>query len=163
VIAINKIQIMSGIPYHTIWATGAKATLRILPMVSCRTRVPTWMAPSPSLSSLQVMARIRTRRPSKKFAAFSCSMQSNADYKELVRSERQSGTYRCKIAAKILSGGLVSDIVDRELSVCQPLTNGTESPLLDRMPPKLADFSLTVWLPSRSRADPPLDRSTKAK
>jgi FAD/FMN-containing dehydrogenase len=37
------------------------------------------MGPSPSLSSPQVIARIRTRRPFREFAAFSCSMQSIAN------------------------------------------------------------------------------------
>jgi hypothetical protein len=38
-------------------------------------------------------------------------------YEELVRRERETGTYRCSIAAEILSEALISDIANRELSV----------------------------------------------
>jgi hypothetical protein len=79
VIAINTIPITPGIPYHTIMGDRGKGDAPN----SSDGIVPYWSShmdgPSPSLSSPQVMAQIRTRRLSRKFAAFSCSTRSIAN------------------------------------------------------------------------------------
>ena len=68
-------------------------------------------------------------------------------FEELLRTEQESGIYRCQIAAQILSEGLIGKVVDRELRKAVPTakpakdTVGLKGEVEPRkMPKPLADF-----------------------